>query len=71
MTIQSIKARLDRISAVSPVPTDPRRMTDEQLMTAIIQIEYGRPPTQEELSPEGRKRVMAVITTASKSEVKR
>ena len=61
-TVNSIKNRVDVLSPdEGPIPTDPKRMTDKQLMTRIIQDRYGRPPTPEELTPEGSSRLIKML----------
>ena len=61
-TVNSIKNRVDALApAEGPVPTDPKKMTDRQLLTAIIRERYNRPPTPEELTPEGSSRLIEML----------
>jgi len=61
-TVNSIKNRVDALApAEGPVPTDPKQMTDKQLMTRIIHDRYGRAPTPEELTPEGSSQLIETL----------
>lgn len=61
-TLNSIKNRVDAlVPQEAPAPTNPRQMTDKQLMTAIVREHYGRLPTPEELTPEGSHRLIEII----------
>jgi len=62
MTLNSIKKRVDVLApGEPPIPTDPKKMTDKQLMTRIILDRYGRPPTPEELTPEGSSQLIETL----------
>ena len=61
-TVNNIKNRVDALApAEGPVPTDPKKMTDKQLMTRIIHDRYGRPPTPEELTAEGSSQLIETL----------
>ena len=61
-TVNSIKNRVDVLSPdEGPIPTDPKRMTDKQLMTRIIKDRYGRLPTPEELTAEGSSQLIETL----------
>ena len=58
-TVNSIKNRVDALLPdEGPVPTDPKKMTDRQLLTAIILEKYSRAPYPDELTPEGGDRLI-------------
>jgi len=61
MTIKSIKNRIDALAPEEEYTSDPRRMTDKQLITRIIQDRYGRPPTAWELTREGSDRLIDML----------
>ena len=62
MTLNSIKKRVDALSPdEGPVPTDPKKMTDRQLLTAIILEKYNRAPYPDELTPEGSSRLIKML----------
>jgi len=57
-----LKNRVDALApAEGPVPTNPRRMTDAQLITRIVQDRYSRPPTAWELTPEGSSQLIETL----------
>jgi len=61
-TVNSIKNRVDALApAEEYVSSDPKKMTDKQLITRIIKDRYGRPPTPEELTPEGSDRLIKLL----------
>jgi len=61
-TVNSIKNRVDALAPEEEyVSSDPKKMTDKQLMTRIIQDRYGRLPTMEELSPAGSDRLIKIL----------
>ena len=58
-TVNSIKNRVDALSPdEGPIPTDPKKMTDRQLLTAIVRQRYNRAPYPDELTPEGSDRLI-------------
>ena len=62
MTIISIKKRIDALAPVEEeYVSDPKKMTDRQLMTRIIQDRYNRPPTPEELTAEGSSQLIETL----------
>jgi len=62
-----LKNRVDALApAEGPIPTDPKRMTDKQLIIRIIQDRYGRPPTPDELTPEGSDRLIKILREEGK-----
>ena len=57
-----LKNRIDALSPdEGPIPTDPKKMTDKQLMTRIIKDRYGRLPTPEELTAEGSSQLIETL----------
>jgi len=57
-----LKNRVDALAPEEgPIPTDPKMMTDRQLLTAIIRQTYNRPPTAWELSAEGSSRLIEML----------
>jgi len=61
-TVNSIKNRVDALApAEGPVPTDPKKMTDRQLLKAIILEKYNRAPYPDELTPEGSSRLIKML----------
>ena len=61
-TVNSIKNRVDALAPEEEyVSSDPKKMTDKQLMNRIIQDRYGRLPTMEELSPAGSDRLIKIL----------
>ena len=61
-TVNSIKIRVDALApAEGPVPTDPKKMTDKQLITRIVQDRYSRPPTAWELTAEGSSQLIETL----------
>ena len=58
-----LKNRIDALAPdeAGPIPTDPKKMTDKQLITRIIKDRYNRPPTPEELTPEGSDRLIKML----------
>ena len=68
-TVNSIKNRVDALApAEEYVSSDPKKMTDKQLITRIIKDRYGRPPTPEELTPEGRDRLIKILREEERDE---
>jgi hypothetical protein len=61
-TVNSIKNRVDALSPdEGPIPTDPKKMTDRQLITRIIKDRYNRPPTAWELTSEGSSQLIEIL----------
>ena len=61
-TVNNIKNRIDALAPdEGPVPTDPKKMTDRQLLTAIVRQTYNRPPTAWELTPEGSSQLIEML----------
>jgi len=57
-----LKNRIDALSPdEGPIPTDPKKMTDKQLMTRIIHDKFGRAPHPYELTPEGSSRLIEML----------
>ena len=57
-----LKNRVDVLApAEGPVPADPKKMTDKQLLTAIILEKYNRAPYPDELTPEGSSRLIKML----------
>ena len=62
MTLNSIKKRVDALSPdEGPIPTDPKKMSDAQLITRIVQDRYARRPTAWELTPEGSSQLIEML----------
>jgi len=62
MTLNSIKKRVDVLApAEEYVSSDPKKMTDKQLMTRIIHDKFGRAPHPYELTPEGSSRLIEML----------
>ena len=61
-TVNSIKNRIDALApAEEYVSSDPKRMTDKQLITRIIKDRYARRPTAWELTPEGSSQLIETL----------
>jgi len=61
-TVNSIKNRVDAlVPEEGPIPTNPKMMSDKQLMTRIIKDRYGRLPTAWELTVEGSSQLIKIL----------
>ena len=58
-----LKNRVDALAPVEEeyVSDDPRKMTDRQLLKAIILEKYNRAPYPDELTPEGSSRLIKML----------